>query len=441
MPSSLYKQAQLRPASNTLQAMDAQRERIIAALPRYAERGPTVASTCYVWPSSACPVGCGHCNYAAPLSIESLHRYSVARDPDPVLHLMNSMGLWKAVLSGGGEPMVEPEFCERFVSEINSPRLEEIELITSAYFAEDEAATRKSVERLVEAWRGRSADLAAATFTIRISLDWFHAQRIGVEPAARVIRLLGEPDYADVGCYIRSVLLSEDSTIEELSQALDGELTSLNDYQQRILLPGRREVLVYYKNLIVDGRMTRRKLSRLPVGLPAESESATFGRRFEDESGRHIPARTYNGPEVRHLEGLACLIEDDGRARILEGNDPSRCIDVRSWMSWPEAVEWLYADPLTVLLVDSGPQALAELMEDAYPEATHLAEDTNQLYHLTELLLKSADRRLYAMLRVLALHEAQGRAHPDPGLVEEAWAMLAGEGVPRHYAAQAEALS
>src|SRR5882724_2433967 len=163
------------------------------------------------------------------MSLTRLTRYGVASEPEPVIRLMNGMGLWKAVLSGGGEPMVEPEFCELFVNEIDSPNLEEIELITSAHFAETEAETRDAVRRLVGAWRTRATGLAPAAFTVRISLDWFHAQRIGVEPAARVISLLGEDDMRDVGCYIRSVLLGNDTTSEQLADALGGRLGPIDD--------------------------------------------------------------------------------------------------------------------------------------------------------------------------------------------------------------------
>lgn len=428
MPESLFKQLALVPLRRP-SVLDRLREQIIGNLPAYARHGPTHASTCYVWPSSECPVGCGHCNYASPVSLERLTRYSVARDPDPVLRLMNSMGLWKAVLSGGGEPMVEPEFCELFVNRIDSPNLAEIELITAAHFATGEASTDQALRRLVDAWRTRSAGLAKANFAVRISLDWFHAQRIGVGPAANVIRRLSEPDMNDVGCYIRSVLLDNDSTMADLAEMLGGELTELKDYQHEIVIPGGRTILVYYKNLIVEGRMNQRKLSRLPIGLPTASRADVFGKRFVDDSGKHVPARTYNGPTVRHLDGLACLITDDGLARILEGNDPNRCADVRELDSWPHAVAYLYADPITVYLVDNGPQLLAGLMADAFPDSATMAADTNQLYHLTELLLASPERRMYAMLRALELHVDEGRVTVDQALVDRAWRALAQEGV------------
>ncbi|WP_040477660.1 hypothetical protein [Longispora albida] len=363
------------------------------------------------------------------MSLTRLTRYSVARDPAPVMRLMNGMGLWKAVLSGGGEPMVEPEFCEQFVNEIDSPNLEEIELITAAHFAEDEKEMRRRVRALVTAWRTRAAGLAQANFTIRISLDWFHAQRIGVEPAARVIRMLGEDDLRDVGCYIRSVLLEDDLTIVKLAESLGATLSEMSDYQQEILLPDGRTILVYFKNLIVDGRMNQRKLSRLPISLPTQSRADVFGKRFVNEVGKQVPARTYNGPQVKHLDGLACLIDDDGKVRILEGNDPNRCADVRKTDDWQEAIQFLYADPLTVYLVDNGPQELASLLAEAFPESARLAADTNQLYHLTELLLAKPDRRLYATLRVLETHAAEGRISVEQDLMERGWAMLAQQGV------------
>ncbi|MFF1787575.1 hypothetical protein ACFVX9_14050 [Kitasatospora sp. NPDC058243] len=424
MPESLFKREANSASAVNDSALTECRDQVIASLTRYTEHGPTTGTTCYVWPSSECPVGCGHCNYAAPMSLNRLSRYSVARDPAPVLKLMNGMGLWKAVLSGGGEPMVEPEFCERFVHEVDSPGLEEIELITSAHFAADEDETGRRVRSLVDAWRTRPAHLARANFTIRISLDWFHAQRIGVEPAARVIRLLGEDGLRDVGCYVRSVLLGGDSTTEKLAAALGGELTEMDDYQRRIHLPDGRTVLVYFKNLIVEGRMNQRKLSRLPVSLPEQSLAEVFGRRFETEQGKSVPARTYNGPQVRHLEGLACLIEDDGRVRILEGNDPHRCPNVRRTDDWEQAIEYLYADPLTVYLVDNGPQDLARLLADEFPDSLRMAADTNQLYHLTELLLAEPDRRLYATLRALEIHLAEGRVTADRETVERAWALF-----------------
>lgn len=429
MPNSPFRQSAKVTNKKSDSALGQARDRIISSLSTYLWHGPTHASTCYVWPSVECPVGCGHCNYAAPMSLGGLRPYSVARDPEAVLRVMNGMGLWKAVLSGGGEPMVEPEFCERFVHEIDSPNLEEIELITAAHFASDEKETRLRLRRLVKAWRSRSVKQRRARLSVRISLDWFHAQRIGVEPAARVIRFLGEDDMREVNCYIRSVLLDGDTTFEQLSEALGGELGPISDYQQEIRLPDGRSILIYHKNLIVDGRMNQRKLSRLPVTIPVASRADVFGQRFLDNSGKQVPARVYNGPEVKHLDGLACLIEDTGAVRILEGNDPTRSPNVRDHRTWEEVIAHLYADPITVYLVEHGPQDLATLMSDAFPESLQIAADTNQLYHLTELLLDTPAKQLYATLRTLRVHTDERRVSAPSDVVDGGWKLLHAEGV------------
>lgn len=427
MPDSPY-----RPTQLTLSAgnpADRLRSRLIDSLRPYAEHGPTLASTCYVWPSIECPVGCGHCNYATPISASNIRKPKVVTEAAALMRIVNGMGLWKAVLSGGGEPMVQPEFCSYFVSEVDSPNLAEIELITSAHFANTEEETYAALSNLVTAWRQRSNKLTDAAFTIRLSVDWFHAQRIGVGPAASVIRMLGEPEFAGVNSYVRSVLLDNDPTIQQLADALDAELSDIIDYQQTMTLPDGRRILVYSKNLIIEGRMNKRKLSRLAVSLPKASEADEFGQRFKTAEGKQIPARTYNGPEVRHLEGLACLIDDQGMVRILEGNDVSRSAYVGDFDSWSDAVSYLYRDPITVFLVDNGPVELAARMADAFPDSVGFATDTNQLYHLTELLLATPERRLAATLLVLEDHVRRGLQQVDPDLRAECVQLLGDRGI------------
>lgn len=424
MPITILDEERARKLELAKDPFIAARHAVLNSLSLYARHGPAVASTCYVWPSSICPVGCAHCNYASPKSLGRLVRPSIAAQPEAAMRVLNSMGLWKAVLSGGGEPMVEPDFCALFIAEVDSPNLEDIELITSAHFAAGPEQTRAQLEKLVAAWRSRGSSRKAATFTVRISLDWFHAERIGVGPAAMVISILGEEPFRDVGCYVRSVLLENDSTMIELAAELEGTLGPIVDYQQSLSLPDGREILIYYKNLIIDGRMSRRKLEELPVAMPRAAEAGVFGQRFTDDQGRQVPARVYNGPSVRHLDGLACLMEDNGYLKILDGSDPFRPARVDEFRSWADAIAFLYRDPLTVFLVDEGPDALAEVMSEGFPDSMSFSADSNQLYHLTDRLLATPKRQLYAMLRVLDIHERAGWVSGDRERVSEAWRLL-----------------
>lgn len=422
MPRSIFLSGSALELGSVERAAVRERDALIARLPRYPDPGPEFASTCYVWPTSDCAVGCSHCNFAAPPHSSALDRYRVADHFSEVLRVVNGMGLWKAVLSGGGEPLMEPDFCREFIHGVHSPALEEIELITSAHAATSQRAADQVVDGLVEAWRSRGSDVARAVFGIRLSVDWFHAKRLGVKPAARMIRALGRDGFEGVGCYVRSVLLENDDTLLALAQELGASLGDICDYQQRMTLPDGRTILVYYKNLIFDGRMNRRRIRALPVALPSDARVANFSQRFRGDDGRHVPARVYNGPKVVHLDGLACVLEDDGSIKILEGNHPHRHPTLRTVGTWTEAIDFLYMDPLSVYLVDNGPEALAELIGEEYPDAHDVEAQTNQLYYLTDRLLANPVVALFATLRVLECHIAGGQLPGvDIGSLRLAW--------------------
>lgn len=430
MPESVFRLSAGRPYNEQMQPFVDARWRLICGDLEPSAKLPMSASTCYVWPAAHCPVKCGHCNFAAPPSVVGLDRFSVARNLDSVLDVVNGMSLWKAVLSGGGEPMVEPDFCRDFINKVSSPELEEIELITSGYFATSLGAADDALDSLHEAWTARDDAMETRPrLTIRLSLDWFHVQRLGIEHAVHLISAVDRAQRYEVGFYIRSVLLTGDSTMVELADRLGAELGPIDDFQRIMRLPSGRLVTVYLKNLILDGRMNRRKLARLPVGLPTGSIE-DFAARFRDGRGQHVPARVYNGPAVRHLDGVACIVEDDGAVKILEGTPPDRSASVGEHPSWDSARRYLYADPLSRFLVESGPEPLAELLAPAFPGVRDLASDFNQLYYLTDRLLGDPVKRLYATVKIL---EQESGHQCDQSAVAQARGLLAGhaQGWPR----------
>jgi hypothetical protein len=234
---------------------------------------------------------------------------------------VNQLQAWKVVLSGGGEPLLEPVMVERFIEHVTSERLEEIEVITSGFWGKTSGAALKMLTRLAHAYRRRQPS-SHAKFFLRLSVDWFHRQSMGLAPIEHILRLLDRPEFADVHCYIRSVLLLEDSTMDDLAAALGAHLGSLADYQQILTLPGGRQIPVYYKNLILDGRLSQQTLASFPVKPSPAASVEAFSARFRDATGRFIPGLTYGGPVVRHLDGVALDIEHDGSVRILEATAP-----------------------------------------------------------------------------------------------------------------------
>lgn len=400
---------------------DRLRQDILQELDPYPEWTNLPVGTVYISPTKWCPVGCEHCNFAslpargAQRTRESFHS---ADAQARLLRFVNQLDAWKIVLSGGGEPLLEPALVERLIESAETARLEEIEVVTSGMWGKTPASALKVLTRLARAYR-RRAHPSAVKLVLRLSVDWFHRQAMGLTPILHILRLLDTPEFSDIDCYIRSVLLQNDTTIQALALAIQGELSPLIDYQQTLTLPGGRRILVYAKNLILDGRLNRQKLATLPVALPPASAISEFSRRLRGSTGRFIPGLTYSGPVVRHHWGLSLDILHDGGIRILETTAPDNVPSLYE-EDWPTARARLLADPLTIYLLEDGPEALAGLMQEIRPDALQLAQDTNQLYFIVEKLLNTADARLWATVQVLLLQRARGSSYFDDHLLREA---------------------
>lgn len=408
---------------NSLEQSDSQRLRhqILHALHTYQHPGPSHVGAVYVSPTKFCHVGCDHCNFASlpmravPGSRDAFHTMP---SQTRLLEFVNQLQAWKVVLSGGGEPLLEPAMVERFIEQVTSERLEEIEVVTSGFWGKTPAAAQKVLARLAHAYH-RRASTSHAKFFLRLSVDWFHRQSLGLAPIEEILRVLDRPDFADIHCYIRSVLLLDDSTMEDLATAVGAQLGPLADYQQLLTLPSGRQIPVYYKNLILDGRLSQQNLGLFPVKPSPVASANVFSDRFRDTAGRFIPGLTYGGPIVRHLDGVALDIEHDGSVRILEATAPDNVPSLYTH-DWPAAREMLYTDPLTIYLLEDGPEALAALMQDFHADTVRVAKSTNQLYFMVNKLLNTPDARLWATVNVLLLHRERGRYFFDDHLLQEA---------------------
>lgn len=397
------------------------RRQILTGLNPYECPGPPSAGTVYVWPTKYCPVQCAHCNFASPLpgrgrsNSDSFHS---ANAQSRLVEFVNQLGIWKAVISGGGEPFLELKTVERLVQEVQSERLDEIEVITSGFWGRTPKSAQRILACLADAYRRRSKS-DNVKLLLRLSVDWFHRQSIGLEPIENIIRAWDTGGFTELGCYIRSVLMTGDSTIRDLAASLDADLGPIVDYQQDLVLRSGRRVLVYYKNLIIDGRLSPSSLVSLPVALSPMASAAQFSNRFRDASGRLIPALTYTGPVVRHLDGVSLIVEYDGGIKILEATAPDNVPSIYEH-DWPSARARLYSDPLTIYLLEDGPEALARLMHEIRADSMQIATDTNQLYYIVDKLLQTPEARLWATVKILLVHRERGRQAFDDRLLQDA---------------------
>jgi len=380
-----------------------------------------MGSTIYVWPTEFCRSGCAHCSFSS-VPISQVHpaapRRNTLRDTDlqlKAMQLVKDAGVWKFVLSGGGEPMEEPEAVYNFVANVSSDRLEEIELITNGFWATDPSEAFLTLSRLRDYFVGRPSH-AKETFKLRLSIDQFHRKALGLECLVNIVRLAELEEFDCIDVYLRSVKLSGDTSVPELAMRVGAQLTPEVDFQRYMVMPTGNRYLVYYKNLTFEGRLRGKRAQFLPEDY---TSGAQFEKRLHDFQGRYIPARTYNGPEVRFLDGLALILEPDGAIKIVDGNSPDNVPNVRD-RTWTQALQDWYRDPITVFLLEHGPWDLAEVMRELDPSTVERLREDNQIYYLVDRLLLSPFHRLWATVRILRIHLYAHRVEVEPSVLAEA---------------------
>jgi pyruvate-formate lyase-activating enzyme len=127
-----------------------------------------------------CPVGCRHCiidcTAASSKSPDRKTQY------DWVAKIAEA-GVFRAVNITGGEPFFEFPHLLGITAAITDHGLHPT-VITSAYWAGQEEATRDKIEQLAD----------AGLYALSVSVDVFHQERIPIENVARAVRISKEYD-------------------------------------------------------------------------------------------------------------------------------------------------------------------------------------------------------------------------------------------------------
>lgn len=202
-----------------------------------------------------CSVGCSFCKYNAPLPRLSEKRPSLylGREAiDACLRYVEAQAVEEVVLTGGGEPTHELETVLRIVEEGTAS-------LFSLYTAGQWGATKdETIATLCALQTAVSRRSRPAHVRIRLSLDRFHQEKIGLQPALNIIAALTDfPDqYPNVCITVRTVI-GHDQPIAELAGALGARIEIVDQHLRRLVMPsGTIDVLAL--NLIPTGRYNSR---------------------------------------------------------------------------------------------------------------------------------------------------------------------------------------
>jgi hypothetical protein len=334
------------------------RQAILESIDPAVQSLPDRPAVAFVWPTDLCSIGCAHCNFASRRTGEPARRL-LASHPDRLVEWLASAGTRKVVICGGGEPLDEPEFVTRTISGCARLGLE-CALYTSGVSHRRPFAVREKIQEWRDAWRPRVRP--EHRLGLRLSVDLFHEERIGLEPVVQWLEELERlaPEWR---CAIRGIRVEGDGSVERLAARLGAELRTNTNGSAWMVLPRGRRILVQRKGFIFDGRGRPALLARRRLQL--DSQDRPIVEELVEEYGagaalgRPLSARLTL--TSRHVE---LEVHGDGVVHILESSAPDCRLSLfdHTWESMKRAY---YRDPILHRVAVGGLPAVAALIRAA----------------------------------------------------------------------------
>ncbi|MDO8655498.1 MAG: radical SAM protein [bacterium] len=317
---------------------------------------PTVA---FVWPTELCSIACAHCSFGSQRAGTPKQRL-LADHPEALVKWFADAGGTKLVVCGGGEPLDEPEFVVRAIA-ASSQLGVGFEVYTSGYSLLHPTRVEEYIRDWGKAWA--SGNHSSSPFAVRLSVDSFHEDRIGLEPVAAWIQNI-ERQAPDWRVSVRSIRVEREQSVARLATLLGARVQPIREWSAWMVLPSGRRVFVEWKGFVYEGRGRGRVLEKRGIShtfrdaAVLEPLIAEFGP--DGDLGRPLSARL----TVTHRR-IDLEIHSDCVVHILETQAP----DLRLSMldrSWEDMRAVYYRDPILHRVVESGLPAVAELIVEAH---------------------------------------------------------------------------
>lgn len=341
---------------------------------------PAFPNTAFVWPTEMCSIGCSHCSYNSQKAGKETG--SFLKDyPEEISQWLYNSGVKKIVVCGGGEPLDEPEFLIRTIGECSRLGVE-FELYTSGV----SVASPSSAKDYIKSWQnicfknGNHSSLG-----IRLSIDAFHNERIGLKPIVDWINqlIILSPDWK---ISIRCLRVEGDNTIYYLSELLNAKVTKENPSKGWLEMPDGKRIPIIWKGFIFEGRGQFEQLNRLGLTIPQE-DILIVGDYLNDwkqkmELGRPLSQQLYYAISKRIIN---LEIRSNCNVHILNSQAQDLRLNFLKY-SWPDIKEVYYRDPLLHTISDFGLMGIASLIEQA-------KENLEYKFHCTPFSLEKIENK------------------------------------------------
>ncbi len=382
-----------------------------------------------------CPVGCPHCLYSSKKfkdKDQSLGKKTI----NNFIKIVNQANLKMLVISGGGEPFENLEIMLEAIRSIET--LEDVIIITSAYFSKDKETTEMIMNKICRAGKEERIKnkLKEVIITIRISRD---NSQCKVIPTANIINLINyiikKSEKNKIRVLLRTILDKNNDNDLEISQKLNFKLKPhkniknihkgipiIDSFPTRWMVNNDNtiQIPVIYKPLYVLGRAFSTKMKdtySLWKIVDSEIESGTSfnlclrGPKGEGHNFYETVLRGYdfwnnnlnmhyNTPKNEFSKGLALYMQATSHILINNGV-PDISPDIRGIKNWQHLLDIFYSDPLQMLLIEKGPYFIKKIVEEIEKEIDKEIEETNFVFSISLFCLNNPAIRLY--LTIMAI--------------------------------------
>ena len=320
---------------------------------------PSHPMVAFVWPTELCSIACAHCSFGS-LKAGGPKQRLLAEHPEALVQWFADAGGTKLVVCGGGEPLDEPEFVVRTIAACSGSGIG-FEVYTSGTSLLHPASVEEYIEVWGKAWR--SGTQPSRPFGVRLSVDSFHEERIGLEPVAEWIQGI-ERHAPGWRVSVRSIRVEREQSVARLAALLGAHIQPIRQWSAWMVLPSGRRIFVEWKGFVFEGRGRNRVLQKRGMSLTARDAAALEPLLTEFDADADL-GRPLSAPLTVTHRRLDLEVHADCVVHILEAQAPDLRLSLLDH-SWEQMKAVYYRDPILHRVIEGGLPAVAELIVAAH---------------------------------------------------------------------------
>lgn len=386
-------------------------------------------------PTNFCPVGCPHCLYSS-LKLKKPSEQISKKLMDKFIEIANQAGIEMLVFSGGGEPFENLPVIIDGIKKIEN--LKDAVIITSGYFAKDENAVMRILDKIFNAANSdrKKIGFNPVKITLRISRDNSQCKTVPLRNIVHILKyVIGKNNHSKIRAVVRTILDYGENNDTELAERLGLNLLPKKDekdiYKDLPTIDGlptrwltdknlNIEIPVIYKPIYFLGRalnthsknihslwsiVESEEKSGTPLNLCVRGPKGEGHNYYETIFGgykewKKLSLPSFDESKRKIKKELALYLPASGRLLINNGT-PDIAPSLKKISNWNQFLKIVYSDPVERLLIEKGPFFIKDMAKEVEKDIDEKINKTNFVFSVSLLGLIDPSLRLYITVRAI----------------------------------------